>query len=281
MENIENTFRQILSPEEYSELFQTTTPTVTEEEITVTEENKILPIIKTDEEKIDLKTSRFSSAIWFEAVKTKEVAVIGCGGIGSNLVYNLSRLNLAKIRCFDPDKVGEENISGQMYTINDIGKYKVDALRLNIVLFSDNIDLYCYSERFSDIYKLCPITFCCVDNMQTRKIAFYSWLQYTTNTSGVFIDGRLAAEQLQIFCIPAHDEKRIEEYKEKWLFDDAEAEQSICSYKQTTYTATLIGSLMTNLFINYVTNLDCNPLMERDLPFYTEYNAELMFLKQK
>ena len=122
MENIENTFRQILSPEEYSELFQTTTPTVTEEEITVTEENKILPIIKTDEEKIDLKTSRFSSAIWFEAVKTKEVAVIGCGGIGSNLVYNLSRLNLAKIRCFDPDKVGEENISGQMYTINDIGK---------------------------------------------------------------------------------------------------------------------------------------------------------------
>jgi len=70
----------------------------------------------------------------------------------------------------------------------------------------------------------------------------------------------------------------MKEYEEKWLFSDEEAESTVCSYKQTSYCANLIASIMTNLFVNWITN-QCSPLVERSLPFFTEYTAEQMFLK--
>ena len=42
--------------------------------------------------------------------------------------------------------------------------------------------------------------------------------------------------------------------------------------------ANMIASVMVNLFVNFVAN-QCNPLIERDLLFYTTYNAETMYYK--
>ena len=40
----------------------------------------------------------------------------------------------------------------------------------------------------------------------------------------------------------------------------------------------IIGSMLTNFYVNFCANR-CNPLIERSLPFITEYNAETTFLK--
>ena len=42
--------------------------------------------------------------------------------------------------------------------------------------------------------------------------------------------------------------------------------------------ANMIASVMVNLFVNFVAN-QCNPIIDRDLPFFTTYNAETMFYK--
>jgi len=42
--------------------------------------------------------------------------------------------------------------------------------------------------------------------------------------------------------------------------------------------ANMIGSVMVNLFVNFCAN-ECNPLVPRDLPFFTEYNADTMYFK--
>lgn len=42
--------------------------------------------------------------------------------------------------------------------------------------------------------------------------------------------------------------------------------------------ANMIGSIIVNLFVNFIAN-QCDPLIDRDLPFYTEYNAETMYFK--
>ena len=42
--------------------------------------------------------------------------------------------------------------------------------------------------------------------------------------------------------------------------------------------ASMIASLITNLFVNFVSNLN-NPTIERDLPFFTYYDAHFMYFK--
>ena len=89
---------------------------------------------------------------------------------------------------------------------------------------------------------------------------------------------RLAAEEFQILCIKGDDNYNINRYSKEFLFSDEEADETICSYKQTTFCANMIASYMVNLFVNFCANQG-NPLIDRDLPFLTTYNAETMYLK--
>jgi hypothetical protein len=94
----------------------------------------------------------------------------------------------------------------------------------------------------------------------------------------LFIDGRLAAESFQIFCIRGDDTVNIDRYEKEYLFSDEEAEAELCSYKQTSYCANMIGSYIVNLYTNFIANT-LNPIIKRDLPFKTYYDASLMYLK--
>ena len=71
----------------------------------------------------------------------------------------------------------------------------------------------------------------------------------------------------------------MERYERDWLFSDDEADATLCSYKQTTFMANMIGSIMTNLFVNFCANDlegDEKPMIDRSLPFLTSYDASLM-----
>lgn len=91
-------------------------------------------------------------------------------------------------------------------------------------------------------------------------------------------NSRLSIDTLQVFCITGDNEWAMSEYAEKYLFSDAEAEETQCSLKQTTYLACMIGSVIVNLFTNFVANL-LNPVIPYDLPFFTEYDAQNMIFK--
>jgi hypothetical protein len=67
-------------------------------------------------------------------------------------------------------------------------------------------------------------------------------------------------------------------YKDSYLFSDADADATVCSMKQTTYLACMIGSLMTNLFTNFIAS-SLDPIIPYDLPFFTEYDAQNMIFK--
>ncbi len=42
--------------------------------------------------------------------------------------------------------------------------------------------------------------------------------------------------------------------------------------------ANMIGSVMVNLFVNFVAN-ECDPVFPRDVPFLTTYDASTMYFK--
>lgn len=232
---------------------------------------------------ISEETSRFNSAIWFDKTRKQDVTIAGLGGIGSYVVFMLSRLDVNTMTLYDPDIVERVNLSGQLYNSNQIGDYKVDAAANMIANYSNYYNFVAKHEKLDENSMISKVTICGFDNMKARKDAFRNWTNFVARLPEeergecLFIDGRLAAEELQVFCIKGDDtdgERRYEPY----LFSDSQAAPTVCSYKQTTFMANMIGSIIVNLFINFVAN-QCNPLIDRDLPFYTEYNAETMYFK--
>ena len=85
-------------------------------------------------------------------------------------------------------------------------------------------------------------------------------------------------EEFQVFCMRGNDTYSIEKYHREYLFEDYQAESLQCSMKQTTYCANMIGSVIVNLFTNFIAN-QLKPLIDRDVPFKTYYDASMMYFK--
>ena len=233
---------------------------------------------------VDEATSRFSSAIWYEKIQEKTIVLAGVGGIGSYVGFLLARMKPASMFIYDDDIVEAVNMSGQLYGQDDIGVAKVTALANMVRNYANYNSVFAIAERFTSECEPTDIMICGFDNMEARRVFFTKWTEYVYSKpkeerkNCLFIDGRLAAEEFQILCIKGDDEYNINRYNNEFLFSDAEADETICSYKQTTFCANMIASYMVNLFVNFCTN-QCNPIIDRDLPFLTTYNAETIYFK--
>lgn len=232
----------------------------------------------------DETTIRFSSAIWYEAIQSKTIILAGVGGIGSWTALLLARLRPLALFIYDPDTVDATNISGQLYSSADLDSPKVRAMNNMVNNFANYYAIYALEERFTESCTPSDIMICGFDNMEARTTFFRAWKTHVESkpenekANCLFIDGRLAAEEFQVLCIKGDDTYNINRYETEFLFSDEEAEETICSYKQTSFMANMIASVMVNLFVNFVAN-QCNPIIDRDLPFFTTYNAETMFYK--
>lgn len=233
---------------------------------------------------VDETTSRFSGAIWYSTIQKKTVILAGVGGIGSYVGFLLGRLKPESLFIYDPDIVEAVNMSGQLYGRDDIGASKVFSLSRMVSKYADYNRIVTFQERFTAESEPADIMICGFDNMAARKVFYRKWLLHINNKpkeerkNCLFIDGRLAAEEFQVFAIQGDDVRAQRTYEDKWLFSDYQAEETICSYKQTTFMANMIASVMVNIFVNFVAN-ECDPLVPRDVPFLTSYTADTMFFK--
>ncbi len=62
------------------------------------------------------------------ALQNARVAVVGLGGLGSNIAVALTRLGIGHLYLYDFDKVELSNLNRQYYFLSDVGKYKAEAL---------------------------------------------------------------------------------------------------------------------------------------------------------
>lgn len=219
--------------------------------------------------------TRFKGAEWFSKLSAQRVTVVGIGGIGSWLSLLLSRLGVG-LNLYDMDTVSRVNLAGQLYKYADIGRGKCAALNDTIQMFNDGyVDVNTYSRMYTGEYYTPNFVMCGLDNMASRQTIFHNWW---SNNKGdrfkVFIDGRLSPEGFQIFSMCGTDTDRADRYMKDWLFSDEEADAAVCSYKQTTFMAAMIASVMTNILINYVSEDEF-----RNVPFYTEYSGDTMLFK--
>ncbi len=233
---------------------------------------------------MDDSTSRFSGMEWFNEIQSKKITIAGMGGIGSWCALQIGRMKPSALYLYDDDNVETANMSGQFYRRSDVGKRKVDAVANILGDYTSTYSVFSFARRYSNAERSTDIMICGFDNMAARKTFFYSWrihleeLPEDMRKECLFIDGRLSVDTLQVFCITGDDTYNLNRYSQEFLFSDEEADETVCSMKQTTYLACMIGSIMTNLFVNFCANL-CGPAIPYDLPFFTEYDAQNMIFK--
>ena len=212
---------------------------------------------------------RFKEAPWFnpDAVAT----IGGVGSIGSWLVLFLSRI-LNTVTIYDMDHIEPHNLSGQFFDVSEIGLPKTSAISAKITRYSPACLIRSKGE-FKEGSLCSNVMFACFDNMKSRRLMFEEWMKLPSKE--LFIDGRLTAEQYWIYAIKGDDVAAQEKYNNEFLLGDEDFEDLPCSFKSTTHIASMLASMMTSIYTNYIYNkMFADDI--REIPFETSFVSALI-----
>ena len=222
---------------------------------------------------------RFASAPWLSQVEKYPVTLVGCGGIGSWTAILLSRLGTS-LTIVDDDVFEAHNVSGQLISPSEIGLKKVAAIQKLCHIFSNGCRVNAYATRFTHLSSLPKVFITGLDNMESRKALFESWLEKINalpmeqRADFMYIDGRLSADALQIYAFRGCDTESIQHYQQNALFAQSEADATVCSFKQTSHLACMIASKIVADYTGFLTSTleDQGCYM---VPYFEQYDAVL------
>lgn len=199
-----------------------------------------------------------------ENLKSKNVLIVGCGGLGSSLAYALGASGIGAITLIDFDKVTIHNIHRQIaFTLEDNDKYKAKVVKKRILSRFNEVKVEVYTSTFDDFIKESKDEFDLIidatDNLPTRA--------------------------------------KIDEFakskKTPWLYGSVEAfHGQVCFFENSNFSAfnvtdrkpagiaapivMFIASFQANLAIRYLTGLS----VKKDYLYYLYFNEEGEFKKQ-
>jgi molybdopterin-synthase adenylyltransferase len=173
------------------------------------------------------------------------IMIVGAGGIGSFTTLTLAKMGFDNLIVYDFDTIEEHNLPNQFYRHKDVGRPKVEAL-CDIVEEFTGVTIQYFDGKWvaSDLNLYRPIVLIsAVDNMMTRKEMWDGW---TAMKDGCwFVDGRMGADQAEVYVIPSGDLKAFRLYNTHlWL--DADTAPLPCTSKATMYNVLTIASLIAN-----------------------------------
>ncbi len=227
-----------------------------------------------------MDTTRFKDASWFEEASKLQILLIGAGGIGSHFAFNIARCNIKKLIVMDNDTVDIVNTAGQLLNYNeDRVQNKVDALKATLDYFNCNTQFIGMKHKVSELIPVnylndFDIVVSAVDNMEARQLIFDSFCQEGVTTE-YFMDGRLGPEHFNIFAV-SRNEEDMKNYQDS-LCLDIEIEPLPCTFKQTTYMASMIGAMMSNIVVN-ICSKRSQPHVFKRIPFQINYLSPLLNL---
>lgn len=229
------------------------------------------------------RLTRISTAPWF-TTESLTIMVIGLGGIGSHLLFYLSRLGQHHFYIYDGDRYDSTNQAGQLTFSGDVGAYKTDAIEKTVYGLSPSTKITSTNFMYGESNPTNRIVFTGLDNIDSRRLVFEKWRNsYDGVENAIFFDGRLTADEFQILVIKGNDQNAMRVYEEQFLFDSSKAETPICTFKQTTHVAAMIGAYMTSIFTNWLVNQksvtpDIDSVLFR-VPFFTEVHTGLLTVR--
>lgn len=187
-----------------------------------------------------------------------KVHIIGCGSVGSTIAENLARCGVKNMVLYDFDTVEPHNIVNQMFTQQDVGKSKVEALKDILVNINpeitDTIELH--PEGWSNKSKrMSGYVFLCVDSIELRREIVEKYMD-NLNIKAMF-DVRTLLESAQHYAADWTDYKMKQDLLNSMQFshDEASEETPVSACGVTLGVATtvrIISALAVNNYINFV-----------------------------
>lgn len=203
---------------------------------------------------------------YFDPEKIREakvpIHIIGVGAIGSHIAIQLAKLGIEEITVWDFDTVDDHNITNQVYTFQDIGKPKVDAIERHMSESNPSITVHKRGKwNPGDIIE--GIIFLEVDTMKVRQ-EFVEDNEYNAKLILV-IDARIGLETGEVHVCNWQDQKELENYMKKvnsFSDDQAVVIKSACgttlSVSPSVYLASgeavaaFINYIKNGLYVNYI-----------------------------
>lgn len=105
-------------------------------------------------------------------------AVLGCGGLGTNISVHLCGAGIGKLVLFDFDKVEMRNLNRQFfYTPQDIGKPKAALLAERLSAFAPDVNIQAWERKIETEHDLheaenCDVLLLAADNVRARQIGW-------------------------------------------------------------------------------------------------------------
>lgn len=112
----------------------------------------------------------------FALLRSKKVAVIGCGGLGGHIIEHLSRIGIGAIRCVDGDSFDATNLNRQVLaTEGTLGFGKAETAARRVKSINSEVSVECVaqfldSENASDLIAGCDAVLDALDNIPARRI---------------------------------------------------------------------------------------------------------------
>lgn len=86
----------------------------------------------------------------YEKLSRSTVGIAGAGGLGSNIAHLLVRAGIGRLIIDDPDRVELTNLGRQLYTIDQLGKPKVLALKEYLLKINPFAKIEVYQVRLNE-----------------------------------------------------------------------------------------------------------------------------------
>jgi molybdopterin/thiamine biosynthesis adenylyltransferase len=139
-------------------------------------------------------------------LKSVKVALLGLGGLGSHILFDLAAMGVLHIRAVEFDKVEISNLNRQiLYTESDIGKPKADAAKKRIKEFSPHLNFEVYNYKIQsteDAQKAilgCDIVICVADR---PKMEILDWVNYACVKANIpLITGGLDTQAARFYSV--------------------------------------------------------------------------------
>lgn len=183
--------------------------------------------------------------------------ILGCGGIGSYTAINLAKMGGVNFDLYDMDAVDLANVGVSAFGLDDIGHYKVGALKVMILNINSKAKINTHYEAWGPSHSASrspysskgnDIVLLSFDNMSVRKRA----VEIVTAFSGIkaLIDSRMGAETFIMYTFPSGP--TIEDYERFWHSDE-EGDDEPCNARATSYCSSMAGAFAANAVRRIIT----------------------------
>jgi len=199
--------------------------------------------------------TRFSTLLPLDSLP--KVAVIGVGAIGRQVALTLDHMGLFEtLYLYDFDEVAIHNIGTQGWLESDIDHPKVESLHLR----TNDAELV-NREWNPDDAANAPVTFLCVDSIDTRR-DIWRYLSALWSEDSFMCDGRMAAESMRILTVTSPDDHPAYDAS---IFPASETQGEACTARSTFYCAAIAAGIMISNYARWLRNLSVCPDLVYDL----------------